>query len=177
MGPVLRMFGSRYVLAAALVLGIGAVILIGRALGGPHVPSGVTAGVPSAVPTALGSDQADDGVGPPDSPPAPSTSAGAATPQRLATEFLTSWLRHTNVTPDAWFAGMKKYMTTNLAGELTGVDPAGVPASRMTGPVALIDHDVNFCEASIPVDSGIVTLRLLATDGRWLVDGVDWTRT
>jgi hypothetical protein len=72
---------------------------------------------------------------------------------------------------------MRKYMTDRLAGELTGVDPAGVPASRVTGKVTLIDHATTFVDASIPVDSGIVTLRLLATAGTWLVDGVDWTRT
>lgn len=177
MAQVLRFLGSRYILAFLLVFGIGAVVLIGLALGGPSHPSGVTAGVPSAVPTVIESGQEDDGVGAPESPPAPSTSPGATPPSKLATEFITAWLRHTNVTPDAWFAGLKPYMTTNLAGELTGVDPAGVPASRITGAVTLIDHDVSVVEASIPVDSGTVTLRLLATNGRWLVDGVDWTRS
>ncbi|MEN3304121.1 MAG: hypothetical protein V7603_323 [Micromonosporaceae bacterium] len=177
MATVLRLFGSRYVLAVALVLGIGAVILIGKALGGPASPSGVTAGAPSAVPTVIASGQEDDGVEAPESPPAPATSAGGTRPEKLTTQFLTAWLRHANVTPDAWYAGLKRYMTDNLAGELAGVDPAGVPASRITGNVTLIDHDTNFVEATVPVDSGIVTLRLLATDGRWLVDGVDWTRT
>jgi hypothetical protein len=177
MAQVLRLLGSRYVLAALLVFGVGAVIVIGRALGGPAAPSGVTAGAPSAVPTVIASGQEDDGVDAPESPPAPSTSAGATAPGKLASQFLTAWLKHANVTPDAWFTGMQAYMTTRLASELTGVDPAGVPASRITGPVTLIDHDTSFVEASIPVDSGIVTLRLLATNGQWLVDGVDWTRT
>jgi hypothetical protein len=174
---VLRLLGSRYVLAVLLVLGIGTVVVIGRALGGPHSPSGVTAGAPSGVPFTVDPSQPDDGQAVPDSPPGPSTSPGGTPPDRLATQFLTAWLRHANVTPDAWFAGMKRFMTTNLAGELTGVDPAGVPASTITGKVTLIDHAANFVEASIPVDSGLVTLRLLATDGTWLVDGVDWTRT
>jgi hypothetical protein len=177
MAQVLRFLGSRYILAVLLVFGIGAVVLIGRALGGPSHPAGVTAGVPSAIPTAIASGQEDDGLGAPESPPGPSTSPGATLPGQLAIKFLTAWLRHTNVTSDTWFAGLKPYMTTNLAGELTGVDPAGVPATRITGSVTLIDHDVNVVEASIPVDSGTVTLRLLATDGRWLVDGVDWTRS
>jgi hypothetical protein len=175
---VLRLLGSRYVLAVLLVLGIGTIVVIGRALGGPHTPSGVTAAAPSGVPTvAPGASEADDGLDTVETPPPPSTSPGATPPDKLATEFLTTWLRHTNVTPDTWFAGMRRYMTDKLAGELTGVDPAGVPASRITGKVTLIDHDVTFVEASIPVDSGIVTLRLLATGGTWLVDGVDWTRT
>jgi hypothetical protein len=177
MAQVLRLLGSRYILAFILVLGIGIVIVIGKALGGPPAPSGVTADVPSAAHTVTASGQPDDGIDAPESPPAPSTSAGAPTPQQLATRFLTAWLRHSNVTPDAWYAGLKPYLTTRLAGELDRVDPAGVPASRITGPVTLIDHGTDFVEASIPVDSGTVTLRLLATDGRWLVDGIDWTRS
>src|SRR5581483_8141073 len=176
MAQVLRLLGGRYVLVLILILGIGAVIAVGRALGGHGGPNGVTAGVASAIPTVIASGQEDDGVQAPESPPGPSTSPGAAAPQTLATRFLAAWLKHTNVTPDAWYAGMKKYMTDNLAGELTGVDPAGVPASRVTGPVTLIDHDTDLVEASVPVDSGVVTLRLVATGGRWLVDGVDWTR-
>ncbi|HKS98220.1 MAG TPA: hypothetical protein VJT31_01720 [Rugosimonospora sp.] len=176
MAQVLRLLGSRYVLVLLLLLGIGTVIIIGRALGGPGSPTGVTAGVASAAPTVIASGAEDDSVQAPESPPGPSTSPGATPPQTEATRFLTAWLNHTTVTPDAWYAGMKKYMTSNLAGELAGVDPADVPAARMTGPVTLIDQAADLVQASIPVDSGVVTLRLLATNGRWLVDGVDWTR-
>src|SRR5262245_2566861 len=174
MRQVLRLLGLRYTLAIGLVLGIGAIILIGKALGGPTTSTGgVTAGVPSSLPTVVSSAQADDGLGAdaPETPPGPSTSRGATPPEKLATQFLDAWLRHTNVTPEAWYAGLQRYMTTRLAGELNGVDPAGVPATRITGKVTLVDHAANFVEASIPVDSGVVTLRLLATDGRWLVDG------
>lgn len=177
MERVLRLLGSRYVLALALIVGIAAVVAIGKALGGPTATHGVTAGVPSGMPTGIASGQEDDGLGTPPSPPRPSTSPGATPPDKLATQFLTAWLRHTNVTPAAWYAGLAPYMTTKLAGELTGVDPARVPASRITGSVTLIRHETTYVDASIPVDTGLVTLRLLATNGRWLIDGVDWTRT
>jgi hypothetical protein len=177
MAQLMRLLGSRYILAFGLVLGIGVVIAIGKVLGGTAQPAGVTAHAPSPVPTVIASGQEDDGVDAPESPPGPSTSAGASAPQKVATQFLTAWLKHTDVTAEGWYAGLRRYMTAKLADELTGVDPAGVPATKVTGRVMLIDHAPNFVEASIPVDSGTVTLRLLATDGRWLVDGVDWTRT
>jgi hypothetical protein len=125
----------------------------------------------------LSSEDEDDGVDAPEATPAPSTSRGATPPVTLATDFVTAWLKHTNVTPQAWLAGMRKYITDNLAGELDGVDPAGVPASKVTGRPTLIDHDTGYVDATVPVDGGTVTLRLIATSGRWLVDGVDWDRS
>ena len=46
---------------------------------------------------------------------------------------------------------MKPYLTSNLASELTGVDPAGVPASQVTGQITLIYHDTNFVEATVRI--------------------------
>lgn len=177
MGRLVRIFGSRYILAFLLVAGIGAVVLIGRALGGTGGPGGVTAGAQSPGPVVIASGAENDGIDTPESPPPPSTRAGAAKPQALATAFLTEWLRHTGVTAQQWYAHLAPYVTGRLAGELQGADPAGVPASRITGAVTLIDHGSDLVEASVPVDSGTVTLRLLATDGEWRVDGIDWSRT
>ena len=59
----------------------------------------------------------------------------------------------------------------------TVADLAGVPAERMTGTAVLQDRGASYVEAASPVDSGTVRLRLLATNGRWLVDGVDWERS
>jgi hypothetical protein len=178
MRQVLRLLGVRYALAIGLVVGIGAVILIGKALNGSGTAApGVIGNAPSMPVVTAAASQADDGLDAVDSPPPPSTAPGATKPDKLATQFVTAWLRHTNVTPQAWYTGLQKYMTVRLAGELDGVDPAGVPASRITGKITLIDQAANLVEATVPVDSGTVTLRLLATDGHWLVDGVDWTRT
>jgi hypothetical protein len=43
--------------------------------------------------------------------------------------------------------------------------------------VSLTNRSATFVEASMPLDTGTVRLRLLATNGRWLVDGVGWERT
>jgi hypothetical protein len=32
-------------------------------------------------------------------------------------------------------------------------------------------------DVSIPLDAGTLSLRLVVTEGHWLVDGVDWERT
>lgn len=175
MRMVLRLFGTRYTVAVLLVLLVGAIIGLGRLVGGAPRPTPIGVGA-QTTPATTQSPEDDDGVVSPASPPAPSTSHGALAPLVVADKFIAAWLHHTGVTPEAWYGGMRAYLTSNLAGELNGVDPAGVPASRTTGPATLVDHDAAYVEVTIPVDSGTVNLRLLATGGRWFVDGVDWTR-
>jgi hypothetical protein len=68
------------------------------------------------------------------------------------------------------------YSTGALAEKLTDVDPAGVPADRLTGEPAIIPQTESLVEVTIPVDTGRLRLQLVAPDGRWLVDGVDWER-
>ncbi|MBO0871458.1 MAG: hypothetical protein J2P15_23130 [Micromonosporaceae bacterium] len=183
MRAVLRLLGNRYGLAGLLVLGIGAVLLVARLVGGGSAAPPLTTGAGSPGPaggaTATASLSTQDNDGPaediPESPGQPSTSPGAAGPLAVANQFTAAWLRHTGVSAQDWYAGLRRYLTAHLAGELSGVDPAGVPANRVTGTATLIPHDAGFVEVTVPLDTGMLTLRLLATGGRWLVDGVDWT--
>ena len=157
MRPVLRLLGTRYGIALLLVLLVlGAVGIFrsvaGRYQGGPLAAPAVVDTSPSAAGSTLG----DDSVPSPQSPAPPITSPGAGA---------------------QWRQGFAKYVTAALLDKLKDTDPAGVPASRTTGPVTLHNRATTFVEAVVPVDSGTLTLRLLATNGRWQVDGVDWERT
>src|SRR5262249_52344442 len=119
MRVVLRLLGNRYALAGLLVVGIGAVLLVARLMGGGSGPPPLTtgaespggAGVPASVAGASAaglSTQDDDGPdegGVPDSPGQPSTSPGAAGPLAVANLFTTAWLRHTGVSAQDWYAG------------------------------------------------------------------------
>jgi hypothetical protein len=51
-----------------------------------------------------------------------------------------------------------------------------VPADRIAGDLELIPRGRKYVEVAVPVDSGRLILRLIAPEGRWLVDGVDWER-
>jgi hypothetical protein len=51
-----------------------------------------------------------------------------------------------------------------------------VPADRIVGKPTVIPHAASLVEATVGVDSGRLRLRLVAPDGKWLVDGVDWER-
>jgi hypothetical protein len=176
MRPVLRLLGTRYGMALVLAVLVLAVVGVVRGVAGSSRET-LGAAVEPSRSSSIDPTAGDDSVLIPESPSPPVTSPGAAEPGTVATTFLKAWLTHTAVTPDQWRAGFAKYATPALRDKLKGTDPAGVPAERMTGSVVLQNRGAAYVEAAIPVDSGTVRLRLLATNGRWLVDGVDWERT
>lgn len=117
-----------------------------------------------------------DGLASPEAVPSPYVSPGTAAPSKVAKAFAEAWVDHRGVSADNWYAGLLPHCTENLAAKLTGVDPVVVPADRITGEPTLIPYAENVVDVAIPVDSGRLRLRLTTTDGRWLVDGVDWER-
>lgn len=119
---------------------------------------------------------ADDGLLVPAATPSPLHSPGAAPPEAVAKAFASDWVTHTGVSMATWHSRLREHLTPALATELSGVDPVVVPADRLTGEPVLIPRGSTVVEVVIPVDSGKLRLRLVAPDGRWLVDGVDWER-
>jgi hypothetical protein len=179
MERILRLLGTRYGIALILAVVVLGIVGVTRGFSGsrpappPAAPDVAAGGSPSA---SFDPYAGDDSVQSPEAPPPPVTSPGAATPDTVATNFATAWLHHTGVTAQQWWSGLKPYATQALLAKLKETDPAGVPAERMTGPAQLQNRDVSFVDVAIPLNSGLLRLRLLATAGRWLVDEVDWER-
>jgi hypothetical protein len=71
---------------------------------------------------------------------------------------------------------MLPHSTEDLTERLAESDPGGVPADRITGDLLMIPRGAEYVEVAVPLDSGRLLLRLIAPEGRWLVDGVDWER-
>jgi hypothetical protein len=162
-----RVLRSRYGLAL-LLAGTVLVILAGaRLLGGDGNETTVLGSSDGGRPTATVDPTAgDDGVTSPQSPQQPVTSPGTARPQAVAEAFAAAWVHH-QVSEQAWYGALLPHSTS---------DPAGVPADRITGEPTLVPRGATFVEVHFPVDTGVLRLRLIAPDGRWLVDGVDWER-
>ncbi|MDT4989783.1 MAG: hypothetical protein QOI74_3877 [Micromonosporaceae bacterium] len=177
MRPVLRLIGSRYGMALVLVVLVLAVVGAVRGLAGSNPQTlGVT--VEPSTATSIDPTAGDDSVvtTTSDSPQPPVTSPGAPDPNKVATAFMAGWLTHDGVTPQQWRSSFARYATPALLEQLKDTDPAVVPAQRTTGAVAVQNRSQAYVEAAIPVDSGTVRLRMLAVNGRWLVDGIDWDR-
>jgi hypothetical protein len=169
-----RIFRSRLGVAIVIVAIVAAVVGIGRIFAdGRDSPSPLSTASPA---TAISIDPSDDDSVIDDSapPPTPSTIAGRAQPEEVAYAFASAWCNHKGVTPKTWRDRLLPNATKNLASELSGVDPAGVPADRVIGKPSLVPIGTTLVNAVVTMDSGKLKLRLVSPDGHWLVDGIDW---
>jgi hypothetical protein len=174
---------SRLGVALGLVLVIFGVVAVARIASGPEDPSAGAYIAAETSPPATNTDpgQGDDGVSDPGSESTsavdaePSLSPGAARPEKVAEAFAKNWLDR-KASAGAWYAALQPRTTPELAAKLKGVDPLVVPATELIGPPTLVPRGNGLIEISYPVDSGTLLLRMVVTDGRWLVDGVDWER-
>jgi hypothetical protein len=168
-----RIFRSRWGIAVILAVLILAVLGIGRLFNGANAEPALTTAVsPGPVISVDPSD--DDSVVSTDPPPSPATFPGAAQPEAVAYAFASAWVDHTKVSKKIWFDGIRPNATQRLASDLNDTDPADVPASRVLGRPSLVPVGDGLVNAVVTCDSGKLTLKLVAPDKHWLVDGIDW---
>jgi hypothetical protein len=169
-----RILFTRYGIGLLLAIVVLGIVGAARLFAGPD--SGRTGPSSGTVVTTVNPTAGDDGEFSPPPTETPAISPGTAPPDKVAAAFAAAWLDHTGVSAERWLSRLKPHATEKLIGDLTGVDPAGVPAERATGSVQMVVRGEQVIDAAIPVDSGTLRLRLVAVDGRWFVDGVDWDR-
>ncbi|WP_433298836.1 hypothetical protein ACQP2F_44575 [Actinoplanes sp. CA-030573] len=167
-------FRSRVGVAIVIVAIIAAVVGLGRIFADGKDAASPNLGVASAAPVISIDPSDEDSVIDTAPPPSPSTSRGRAQPETVAYAFASAWSNHKGITPKAWRDRLLPNSTKNLADELSGVDPAGVPADRVIGKPSLVPVSATVVTAVVTMDSGKLTLRLVSPDGHWLVDGIDW---
>ena len=168
------LFRSRWGVALVLAVLVLAVVGLGRVFADNsevgRVPIG--AGSPAPVPSVDPDDE--DSVISPEPPPSPSTSPGTARPEAVAYAFAGAWVDHKNISSKAWRNRLVPNSTKELADELADTDPSDVPADRVNGQPKLTPIGEGLLDAVVETDSGKLTLRLVAPEGRWLVNGIDW---
>jgi hypothetical protein len=167
---------SRVGVAVVLAIIVLGVVGAGKLLSDSAGAEPALNGAPDQPIVSVSTTIANDGLASPEPTPSPKISPGTAVPATVAVAFGRAWVKHRDVTAEEWYAGLLPHCTETLAKKLAGVDPAGVPADRLTGEPTLIPYADQIMEATIRVDSGILRLRMTAVEGRWLVDGVDWER-
>jgi hypothetical protein len=168
-----RIFRSRWGIAVILAVLVLAVIGVGRLFNGANSDPPLTTPIsPGPVISVDPSD--DDSVVSTEPPPSPTTFPGAAQPEAVAYAFASAWVDHTKASKKAWFDGILPNATQRLAGDLDDTNPADVPASRVLGRPSLVPVGNNLVTAVVSCDTGKLTLKLVAPDKHWLVDGIDW---
>jgi hypothetical protein len=167
-------FRSRWGIAVILAVLVLAVVGVGRLFTGSNnsEPPLTTPISPGPVISIDPSD--DDSVVSTGAPPSPKTFPGAAQPEAVAYAFASAWVDHTKVSKKTWFDGILPNVTQRLSSDLNDTDPADVPASRVLGRPSLVPEGDGLVTAVVSCDSGKLTLKLVAPDKHWLVDGIDW---
>lgn len=162
----------RTAIALGLLLIVVIVVVIGRLAGGEPdrvVPQG------QAPVSTVDPGTGDDGVVNLDPSPSPGQPARGPDVVPAATAFARHWIDHDRPA-DTWRASLLPLCTKTLAAELAGVDPASVPADRITGEATTEVHAESTVDVIFPIDAGKLRLRMVLSDGGWLVDGIDWER-
>lgn len=162
----------RTALALGLLLVVALVVALGKLLG--------DAGDPVSFPdetTSLSTvDPSTGNDGLVDLVPTPTLGdARSAEVLAAANSFAALWIDHDRPAK-AWRDSLLPFCTKTLAGELAGVDPASVPADRITGNASLDVHADATVDVIIPIDAGKLRLRMVIQQNKWLVDGIDWER-
>jgi hypothetical protein len=176
----------RFLLTVGLVLAVGVGVSTGvAALGGPPAEGGSTAWdsgssttrtpgtgsaattSPTASPTAL--------------PPVPALTPttlplSQAPPAALdvAARWSAAWADHSpGTTSQQWLAGLSSYTTEEYLGVLTGVDPANIPATRVTGEPRPLRVAASSVQVEVPTDALTLLVLVVDTENGWRVAGHD----
>ncbi|GAA1597910.1 hypothetical protein [Actinoplanes couchii] len=165
-------FRSRWGIAVVLTVIVLAVVGIGR-LFSDGLDS-TSLGSESPLPAISVNPSDNDSVVSPEPPPTPRTSPGRAQPEAVAYAFASAWVSHQDVTAKKWLTRLQPNSTKNLEEQLREVDPSAVPADRVIGRPTLLAVTDTMVNATVTMDTGKLGLRLVAPDGSWLVDGIDW---
>jgi hypothetical protein len=169
-----RIFRSRWGVAVVIAVLVLAVVGVGRLFSDGSNTASPVVSVGSPAPAISANPSDDDSVISAEPPPPPTANPGMAEPEAVAYAFAAAWVDHKNVSAKTWHDGILPNATTSLSDELNNVDPADVPASKVVGRPSLVPVGTGLVSAVVTTDSGKLTLRLVAPDKHWLVDGIDW---
>jgi hypothetical protein len=156
------------------VSGIGAVT--GRSMGTAVASGGATLTPQPAQPGRPATTVAPT-VLPPVSPLTPSSLPLSAAPNpalSVAARWTAAWVDHPQgVTPQQWVDGLRPFTTDEYLGVLVGVDPANIPATRVTGEPRATKVAARSVQVTVPTNALTLDVLVVLTDEGWRVAGYD----
>ncbi len=92
-----------------------------------------------------------------------------------ATKWTQAWAKHPDgTTTQTWVKGLRPWTTEEYLGMLSTVDPANVPATKVTGPAKAVAVSPKSVRAEVPTDAVTLLILVTLTDGgEWRVAGYD----
>lgn len=170
---------ARLGLSAVLLLAVvvGAVSAIGAVSGtrGSMVASDVPATARPAAPGTAAAPAAT--VLPPVAPLTPRNLPLSAAPSpalSVAARWTGAWVDHPPGVPaQKWVDGLRPFTTDEYLGVLVGVDPANIPATRVTGEPKATKVAARSVQVTVPTNALTLDVLVVLTDDGWRVAGYD----
>ena len=169
---------ARLGLSAVLLLAVvvGAVAAIGAVsgTGGTTIASDVPATAQPAPGTAAAPAAT---VLPPVAPLTPRNLPLSAAPSpalSVAARWTGAWVDHPPGVPaQKWVDGLRPFTTDEYLGVLVGVDPANIPATRVTGEPRATKVAARSVQVTVPTNALTLDVLVVLTDDGWRVAGYD----
>lgn len=163
------------VLVVALVVGAG-IALGGLGAGGGSASSRPAAGGPAT--TARPAPGAPTQTALPPVPElTPTTlpvSRAPAAAMDVARRWSAAWLRpRPGVSTQQWLDGLRPYTSEEYLGVLAAVDPANIPATRLTGAPRPVRVSPRSLQVEVPTDAVTLLVLVVDTEQGWRVAGYE----
>jgi hypothetical protein len=92
----------------------------------------------------------------------------------VAARWSAAWVDHPDgITNQQWVAGLRPFTTDEYLGVLTGVDPANIPATRVTGEPRAVRVAARSVQVEVPTDTLTLVVLVVSTEDGWRVAGYD----
>lgn len=159
------------------VIGVAIGISIARAGGGDEAKKPSEQHTPVSAPSVAASQTSMPLSSMPDritSTPKPASAAPNPEALSVAEQWTKAWVRHPQgITNDQWLAGMKPLTTPEYLPQMRSIDPANIPASKVTGKAEAAESYQSSVEANVPTDGGKLRITVIKTPQGWRVSGYD----
>ncbi|MGH3436792.1 MAG: hypothetical protein ACRDRN_10030 [Sciscionella sp.] len=100
----------------------------------------------------------------------PTAAAPAPEALQVAEAWGKAWVHHPAGTTNAkWLAGLKPYTTDEYLPVMSTVDPANIPATKVTGPAKATHSFTSSVEVTLPTDGGALDITVIKTMSGWRV--------
>lgn len=103
-------------------------------------------------------------------PLTPSSAPPSPEAIRIAEKWAQAWVDHPKGTSQKeWLKGLAPYTTEEYLGVMESVDPANVPAEKVTGKPTVVASHTSSVDVDIATDGPTIRLTVVKTDQGWRV--------
>ncbi len=104
----------------------------------------------------------------------PTTAAPNGDAVRVAKEWAAAWVDHpAGITSDQWLAKLKPFTTEEYLPVMASVDPANIPATKVTGEPVVGTSYTSSVQLTIPTDGPKLAITVVNTNAGWRVADYD----